>query len=412
MANKSVFIKSYEDIDFILKIEPLNSSNKTRLVYNVFNPATGKKERKITKVGLNGKKKEKDLIIIARLLADSIIDLIKQGMNPITRSMEQVLLTKKSTILDCIINYQEHRQLKYENRAISKSRISNTKIILKHFTNWLNKNSYQYRKPDTFTLIDFQNFFDYKLRELGWNKETFNTYRSDLKSFWIYLKELRIVDDYDCISRVPHKNTRKDSTMYSIYEEEQLSLVYTLLKNDLRYSNLLLAAKLLYDLNIRLEEQLKFQIEDYDPKAKTLTLPPYKTKNGDEARFELDEETALMIESRIEEYPPAFYILGADNIPSAQRLAYGALGQRWRKFRKKYKYQLDEEGNTTDIIQLPDSLKFYALKHSSSYYAKKDGETLESRQQRLRHHLESTTKRYSDKLEIKPIKPVNNSRLK
>ena len=393
---KSIFLKSWENIDFKLKIEPVGSSNKTRVEFNFLNPETGKNERIKKSTNLAKYKTEKQIVKAANCLVEDIIDLLSQGWSPLTGAIQKASLTKQSNIGDCITEYNAYRKTKFENNAITKSRFITSNIAIKHFSNWINENGFQFRKPASFTLIDISNFFDSASSTNNWGKETFNTYRSDIKSFWIYLKELRVVDNYDFISKVPHKNTRKDSSMYKVYTEEELEIINKILANDPAYKSLYLASKLLYYYNIRLEEQLKLQIKDYNPKTKLLTLPPSKAKNGDEAAFELDSDTAELLESTIAGYPAEYYFINLNNRPRQVRLAYGAIGQRWRKLRKKY--------------DISDNLKFYALKHSSSYYALADGESLPALQQRLRHILESTTRRYTGKLNLNVIKGSTNKR--
>jgi integrase len=394
--SKSIFLKSWENIDFKLKIEPKGSSNKTRVEFNILNPKSGKNERVKKSSNLSGWKTEKQIVKAANVLVDDLIDLLSTGWSPFTGSIQKVSLTKNSNIGDCLAEYNAYRKGKYDNKAITKNRYITSNIAVKHFSNWINENGYQFRKPSSFTLIDMTNFFDSASSKNNWSKETFNTYRSDIKSFWIYLKELRVVDNYDFIAKIPHKNTRKDSSMYKIYTEEELEIINKILANDPAYKSLYLVSKLLYYYNIRLEEQLKLQIKDYNPKTKLLTIPPNKTKNGDEAVFELDSDTAELLEVTIADYPAEYYFINLNNRPRQVRLAYGAIGQRWRKLRKKY--------------NISDSLKFYALKHSSSFYALADGESLPALQQRLRHILESTTRRYTGKLNQNIIKPSSNKR--
>jgi integrase len=396
MEKKSQIIKEWDGYKFKLYQPAPDTKAKTHLYFNFPNPASGKNQVIRDGYTLTGKLSDRQLFKNAEILADSYIELIKKGWSPFIPT-DKKILTSATNISDCIAHYVDIRKAQFDTKAISKNRYESIKAVLsKHFSQWLIANKYQFRKPSSFTYTDFKTFFDTYTNLKSWGKETYNTYRDVIKMFWIFLKEEKIVDDYNGIAKTEFKNTRNDSTHFKIYEEEELELVRKLLKAEPRWFNLHLSSKLLYSYNIRLEEQLKIQIEDYNPDTKVLTLPPHKTKNGDEARFQFDSEFAKIIESHIEGLPEEFYLIGINNKPRAERLAYGAIGQKWRKFRAEY--------------DIPDTLKFYALKHSSSHYALEDGETIPQLQKRLRHVLESTTRRYQKGLQKKVITGKVDSR--
>ena len=396
MAKKSELIKQWDGFKFKLYIAAPNTKAKTHLYFNYPNPATGKNEVIRNGRDLTGKLTQKELYKNAEILADSYIDLLREGWSPFNPT-EKKVLTSTSSISDCITHYLTIRKTEYDNDAISKNRYDSINIVLgKWFTEWLKKNNYQFRKPSSFTYTDFKNFFDTYIKARRWGKETQNTYRDVIKMFYIFLKEEKVVDDYFAIAKIEYKNTRNDSTHFKIFQEDELELVNKLVRADKAYFNLFLGAKLLYNYNIRLEEQLKFQIEDYDYDTKILTLPADKTKNGEEARFQLSGEEVKLLEDHIEGYPKKYYIYGKSAKPDVKRFAYGYFGQKWRKFREQY--------------NIPDRLKIYALKHSSSFYALDDGVPIPELQKRLRHVLESTTRRYQKGLEKAAITSVKDSR--
>jgi len=410
-ASKTLTIRRWNGIHFELKLEPKGSNNKTRVVYSVINPETGKKQPKKYLKGLRANMTEKELMDEAGVIVDSLIHLMETGYNPLSGKIETPALTPNSRIDKAIEMYLEQRKKEFDNGTITKSRFSTSEVTLRvHFLNWLNKENFLHRKPASFTHSDFVNFFGAKTKERKWGKETRNTYREIIKQFWIYLKEHKVVEDYTGISKIKHLNTSRDSTYFKIYNEEELKIVNSLLRADPAYRNLYISAKLLYQNNIRLEEQLKLQLEDYNPNNQVLTIPPHKTKNGDESSFQISNEVATFLNERWEKYPKEYYILGLNNKPRPERLAYGAIGQRWRKFRTKYSKMVDEDGkplldeNGKPLPPLiPHHLKFYALKHSSSFYAIEDGESLEALQKRLRHADLKTTRRYAEDRLNKPI---------
>jgi integrase len=396
--NKGILIKSHEQYDFVL-LKDKSGRGKNLLYYNVFNPKTGKNQRQRCSINLTGNLSDKQLLRNAQDLADAlIIQLKKTSFNPVTGTFSDVqLLTPSNTIKECADNYLTYRKKKYEAGAITKTRIDKSNTVIKHFIDWLATEKYLYRKPGSFNEIDIEGFFNDKTSQLKWGKETWNDYRDNLKSFFIYLIKLKIIAD-NPVTGIEVKNTKYDSTIFKIYTEEELNHVANTLYNSPEYFSLLVAAKLLSKYSVRLEEQLTLQIKDYDSTNSLLTIPTSKTKNGNEAIFHFDDEmNELIIKLIGDNNPSDYYIFGDRNKPSKARLANGYLGQRWRKFRAKYNINSD--------------LKLYALKHSSAYYAKEDGESLEALSERLRHSDIKTTRRYSDnRLNKKPIKAVSNSR--
>ncbi|WP_183568747.1 tyrosine-type recombinase/integrase [Mucilaginibacter sp. SP1R1] len=395
--NKGILIKSYDKYDFIL-LKDKSGRGKNLLYYYFFNPQTGKDERVRISKGLIGNLTDRELMNNAHDLADAIIGLLKkQSYNPITGTFSDTpIITPSTSIIDCTANWINYRQKEFGNDSIGETRLESSKNIINHFVKWLLKENFQYRKPGTFNELDLADFLNSKTKEHGWNKETFNSYRDDIKSFFIYLIKLKVIED-NPVSGVPRKNTKNDTTIFKIYEEDELSNVLKLLNESKEYLNLLVAAKMLYKYSIRLEEQLKLQIENYNPQKRLLVVPPQKTKNGDEAIFQIDEEMHLLLMRLIREYPSKCYIYGNRSKPAPDRLAYGFFGQKWRKFRDKH--------------NISKELKLYALKHSSAHYSLEEGEEEVKLSKRMRHSKLSTTRRYSENgIAKKAILPTANTK--
>ena len=232
-----------------------------------------------------------------------------------------------------------------------------------------------------------------KTTELSWGKETYNSYRDNIKSFFIYLIKLKIITE-NPVTGTLRKSTKNDSTMYEVFEVNELEAVHKLLNESPQYFSLLVASKFLYKYSIRLEEQLQLQIKDYT--TSTRLLRTINTKNKDEANFELDDEMHNLLMRLIINSPPEYYIFGDRSRPSSTRLAYGYFGQKWRKFRK--------------LHNISDKLKLYALKHTSAFYLLEDGNSLTIVSRQMRHANQAITKRYTKKHFKKPIVSVSNSR--
>jgi len=333
---------------------------------------------------------EKQLKRNASTLVEAhIINLKKPNWDPFAKNFGNQGINSNTPILECLDFWLAHRKKKFELGAIGKQRLAASINIHKQFSNWIKKELMELKSPSAFTELDISLFFDVKTKECNWGKETFNSYRDDLKNFFIFLMKEKVID-FNPVSGIERKSTIQDGTMYVVYEEDELNLVMKLLRESPEYVSLLISCKILYYYSIRLEEQLKLQVKDYNPAKKILTIPRAKTKNKNDASYEIDDDLNQLLSSFIYGSPPEYFIFGSRGKPNSKRLAYGYLGQKWRKFRKKF--------------NLDPKLKLYALKHTSSFYSLQGGESWETLSLRLRHSSPSATQKYTKKITQLPIK--------
>ena len=393
-SKHSQLIHIWEDYEFYLSIpKTFTGSNKPFVYFYYLNPKTNKTERIRKYIGKNDGNTKQIRLEAKKLILD-IVSLLIEDWNPLTNEQNDSTLDQKSSIEACIVYWISKREEALNNEAIAKKTLKNNKILMMHLRSFLDKNNLLHTKAQSISNIQIKEFLDAKAFERNWGKVSYNTYLIDIKTFFNYLKDLKVIKDNPC-DRVAKKNTRNDSTRFKVFEKEELLKVSTLLSADKRFYGLHVASKFLFKYNIRPLELTRLQIDDVDLINESLTIPHTKTKNGNEARFRLDREMIDLLNVLISDCPQNWFIFGGRNKPSKQQVCADYFGQSWRFFKKKY--------------NLPNHLKLYALKHTSNYYDIESGASYEEIRQRNRHaNLQVTTLYIKERLFKNEIKPSNS----
>lgn len=390
----SIVIQEWENYQF--KLFPGTKSTKPYVHYQFVNPETGKEERQRI---LRGLKPGASLAVLtkqAKLIVEALIDLLSNGWNPITNVVIGRPITPMSPIVECIDNWLKTRAEAVENKAIKEKALTGNTYLMTYFKTWLKSKQFLQRKPNSFTYLDINNFLQYTAKVRKWNKVSYNTYRTDLGTFFRYLLASKVVTD-NPVTLSEKKNTKSDSSRFVIYEEKELADVVKLLEKDEDFKELYIATKILFFLNVRPVEITRIQVHNLDFEKKTLWLEAHKTKNGNEAKWQLTEELYLLLEEYLVNVPSDYYVFANHNTPKPVQAHQDFLGQRWRAFRKKY--------------DIPYHLKLYALKHSSDWYDLEDGVGIQKISERNRHANPNVTVAYiSQRLNKKIIQPSASMR--
>ncbi|RKR82670.1 site-specific recombinase XerD [Mucilaginibacter gracilis] len=384
----SILIQSWSTYDF--KLFPGSKSTKPYLHFQFLNPKTNKEERQRKLAGL---KKGESISVLkkqAKEMVPALIHLLSNGWNPIENTFNDLPITPLSTIQECIAYWLKEREIKVSNNAMKPKGLKTNGYLMDYFTKWLTEKKYLFRKANTFTQIDIDNFLQKTSQERKWGKVTYNCYRQDLGTFFNFLLTLKIISE-NPVNLTKKKSTKKDSSRFKIYEEDELKNVVELLRKDARYLGLYIATKFIFHYNIRPIELTRIQVSDIDFSKRILTLAPEKTKNGDEAVFKLNDETFILLDDLVADQPPDFFVFGHKCKPSRLQIHQDYFGQKWRSFREDY--------------NLSSHLKLYALKHSSNYYDLEGGVSFEEIRQRNRHSsLQVTTLYIRERLNKNQIK--------
>ncbi|MDN3588143.1 tyrosine-type recombinase/integrase [Pedobacter aquatilis] len=396
------FIKEWNEIEFNLSIPAkITHSNKPFIYFYWPNADNYAKLERARKGGIGGVKDTRISIRKKAVAAvDALILMLSRGWNPFTNAYVNlgvhVNLHSASPISKCLNTWIEHREERRNSNMIGKIALKNNKIVVKHFMDWLDVKGFLNRKIETFNPIDIDNCLGFKMNELGWGKVTYNSYRCDLCTFFSFLCKYKVIQE-NPVKQSVKKNTRRDSSRFAIYEEEELQTVVRLMEGDPGYFGLYVASKLLYLYNIRPVEMTRLQVMDVDWNKRILTLPPQKTKNGSEAIFQLNEEIYGLLEKLVVNAPDENYIFGHRCKPSPEQIDEQYFTQKFRYFRIKY--------------NISTKLKFYALKHSSNFYDLEDGASFYSIMEKNRHaSLQVTNDYIRNRLLKKVVKPTLNNR--
>jgi integrase len=394
-SKQSQLIHIWKDYEFYLNIpKSFTGSNKPFIYFYYFDIKANKLERIRKYVGKNNGnlKKVKDE---AKGLVLDLVTMLGNNWNPITNLQNEVALNSNSSIVNCIDYWLGKREEAFKNQSIGKTALKNNKILMAHFKSHLEIENLCHFKASSITSIHIREFLDAKAYERNWGKVTYNTYLVDLGTMFNYLKELKIVADSPC-DKVSKKNTKFDSSRFKVFEKEELLQVSSLLSSDRRYFGLHLAMKLLFKYNIRPLEIIRLQIRDVDFNNALLTIPHFKTKNRNDARFKLDAEIVSLLKAIIQDHPADWFIFGGRNKPGAKQMCDEYFGQNWRYFKKQH--------------DLPSHLKLYAIKHTSNYYDIENGASFEEIRQRNRHaNLQVTTLYVKERLFKNIIKPSGST---
>ncbi|WP_428329059.1 tyrosine-type recombinase/integrase [Mucilaginibacter sp.] len=393
-TDDSIIIQTWEQYEF--KLFPGSKSTKPYLHFLFLNPETGKEKRIRKLAGLKPGSSLAALKKEAKQMVPDLVDLLSKGWNPIANTCNDLPVTPISPIIDCIDYWLKHREEQKANNAIAKKTLENNYHLMNYFKDWLKSKNYSFRKANTFTYLDINSFMQTTAKARVWNKVSYNTYRTDIGTFFKYLVALKVLNENPVLLS-ESKNTKKDSSRFVIFEESELIEVVTTLEKDKSFLELYIACKILFYLNIRPVEITRIQVYNIDFEKRLLTLEPSKTKNGNEAKWQLTDELFILLRDYLKDTPANYFAFANHNTPKPVQANEDFLGQRWRAFRKKYK--------------ISSHLKFYALKHSSDWYDLENGVSLQKISERNRHSNPNVTVAYIEqRLNKKIIQPSLSTR--
>ncbi|NCD67886.1 tyrosine-type recombinase/integrase [Mucilaginibacter agri] len=401
LSNRTITIKKWNEYKFNLYVpERPDHNNKPSLSFYHLDTITGKLNRIRIYKGLSWTYTMKKLKENAKALVNEIVENLEAGHDPFSKGTifpdKYLILTTKSSIQRCMEHWLAYRKETFESGALKKKGYLSSLNTCTFFKDWLEVKNLLAKPASSLTQFEIELFLQAYAKRRGWNKVSYNTYRGHLITLFNYLLALKAVSENPAIL-TRKQSLKNDSSRFRIYEEEELRQVVTALAADEKFYDLYVAAKLVYKFNIRPIELLRLQVKDIDWVKAVLVLPPEKTKNGNEARFALDDESVLFLRKLIKSDGANLYIFSKRGQKSSCQLCDGYFDQRWRAFRKQH--------------ELPAYLKFYALKHSSNYYDLQDGASFEEIRQRNRHsNLQVTTLYIKERLFKNSIQPTKSGR--
>lgn len=402
LSNRTITIRKWNKYKFNLYIpgKPYKNSKPNVSFYH-HDPNTGELNRIRTYKGLSRTYTIKKLKENAKVLVNGIVENLEAGHDPFAKSIPcldlPLTLSMKSSIQQCMEHWLAYRKEAFESGMLKKKGYLSSVNICVFFSDWLQTRQFLLRPASLVTKFDIELFLQAFTKKRGWNKVSYNTYRGHLITLFNYLLALKAVSE-NPVRATRKQSLKNDSSRFKIYEEDELREVVSALAKDEKFYDLYVAAKLIYKFNIRPIELLRLQAKDIDLPKRLIILPPEKNKNGNEARFSLDDESVILLNKlSSDNYLSDRFVFNGCRKYSTHQLCDGYFDQRWRVFRKKH--------------AISNHLKFYALKHSSNYYDLQDGASFEEIRQRNRHsNLQVTTLYIKERLFKATIKSSLNRR--
>lgn len=379
--NKSAVLKVWNGYEFRLRVPAtINKDNKIEVLFTAIDPVT-KKGKQIKKS--NGIDRYADVDTYtkqAKELIESLIELLEAGWNPISNKMPDKVdrLTEKSNVETCLIFWKKQRHEDFQAGKIQKGELQASYRLLDLFLAYLKKFNLDAEKPSFFTVNDINKFMRYiepdtsKVipkkdkedniikRVTPLSKPSYNSYLHRLSFFFEFLITERLIV-YNPTKGAHKYKTKNLQTKFTIYEDDELSLVRQCLAKEDKYKDMLIGTHLLYTYRIRAKEQYRIKVGWFDFSNNLLIFPEEveergrrikSTKNGNAAAFSVSDRLMNLIKGYL-----------GENINNPDLFLFGGKVQKYESyFSNKFKNMCKKHG-------LPSHLKFYGLKHTSNYNA-------------------------------------------
>ena len=202
----------------------------------------------------------------------------------------------------------------------------------------------------------------------GLNPTTVNACRITMRGFYATLKKRKQVYQNPFLETVKLREHRQGAKYFQVNQQ-------TVLKIHIKqfYPELWLPIQYLYYCFIRPAEMARLTVADVSLGEGTINIPADKSKNK-KNQFVVIPGPLLtqMFEMGIQDYPPNYFLVGKDGLPSVKPLPINYLGDRHRKLTKQLKF--------------PPKYSLYSWKHTGVVMAYKSGIGLRDLQMQLRHH--------------------------
>ncbi|WP_295712114.1 hypothetical protein [Mucilaginibacter sp.] len=228
--SQTILVSTWEEIEFNLYIPFIrDKDNKPFVFFNYLNPDTNKKKKIVKSVGLDRYTDVKTLKKQAKELIDSLTDLLSGGWNPVTNSYNDLPITPLSSISECMEYWLKTRIEAAKLEAIGDKALKSNTYLMDFFKKWLTAKQFLYRKPNSFTYLDIDNFLQTTAKDRKWGKVSYNCYRMDLSTFFKSLVTQKIISD-NPVALSEKKNIKNDSSRFVIFDENELTDIVKLLE--------------------------------------------------------------------------------------------------------------------------------------------------------------------------------------
>lgn len=309
--------------------------------FYVFNPATGKLERR--KKMFDSIRPPKLRNETAHRFCQEIGARLRSGWNPF---IEEACNGEYSLFSDACNKYEEYIKKLTNEGSMRTDTLVGYLSKLKILKLWISegkKNIYYTYQFDSKALSEF---LDYVFIDRNNTVTTRNNYLCWLSTFCTYLVQRQYTSTNPAANITPIKNAaNKNRSVISANHLQQLS-EYLREKNK----HYLLACYILHYMFIRPKEMSKIKISDISIKDCTIRLYGENTKNHHDAVLTMPKKILLlMIELKTFDSPGNYYLFSDDFKPGEAEKSE----KRFRDFWVRY---------VRRDLKFPDRYKFYSLK--------------------------------------------------
>lgn len=339
---------------------------KTYVYYYALNPATGKLER--IRIFLNNIKNKTNRERMARNLVKTINGKLESGWNPF---IDEFINTKKHTLCSEAFEFV----LNYKNRFVR----ARTKTDYKHNVKELN----EYLK-----LVNKEKAFIFEFNEavatafMNWlimNRNiSARTYNNNLLNYRTIFNTL-VVNKYlaeNPFKRIP-KLPEADSTKRPFTDDELNKYIEYIKVYDF---NFYIVSCLTYYCALRPQEIVRLKINCIDFARKVIIINSSQSKNKKNAFIPAPEKLMNDLKLFIDGYPDYFYLVTRKMCPGETATQPTRIAERFRVIANR--------------INLPDEVKFYALKDTAAERLLKKGVDVKTIRDLFRHSNIAITDKY------------------
>ena len=251
------------------------------------------------------------------------------------------------------------------------------KSKLRTFCNWIDFKGFGEYDISLINNKIILNFFHFLITEKKLDRRTILGYRQILFNYFKYLNKINQVLINPVVDvQAPPKT--KDMAARPISERDLKKMMNIFEEKD---PQLYMACMFQFYLAIRPGKELRFlKIKDIDLDNKTVTVCSENAKTVRRTIDMSDNLVELCKDYGIENCNPNFYLLGRDREPGKMALGYNTLRYRFNKVRDK--------------LGLPDTYKFYSMKHTGGGKLLDAGFTIEEIKNHFGHQSIETTDNY------------------
>jgi integrase len=337
--------------------------------YYVENPATHKLERKkirLTRL-VSRYKSTKEARSHANKMVTAINVKLSSGWNPLFSSEDARLYTTTVDVCNAFLKEKEKETREETMRSYSS--------FVSIFSTWLKGNAYL----EYFSMINKNivvRFMDYAYNERNVSARTYNNYIKIGRALFNWTKEKCYAKEnpFDFVKVKPKQEKKR-----IIIPVEYREIIVNYLNLTQKGKHYLIVLKLIYNALIRPAEIRKLKIENLDLKKGLITVPAAVAKNKKQRIVTLTNDLIEDFKNMsLEQYPPAYYILGSLLMPCKTMFNESYLRKYWSIIRCE--------------LKLPKEMQQYSLRDTGMFDMIKNGMDDLSVMQHANHHsLEMTT---------------------